>query len=58
MRRIGTDGFSRRRAEDVQGKSIKVIDLLQHAVELGSMDALYTLAQVSLVSLILYDFEY
>lgn len=52
LRKIGTEGLSRRlrRAEDVQGKSIKVIDLLQYAVELGSMDALYTLAQVSLVS--------
>lgn len=30
-------------------KSVKVVDLLQHSAELGNTDALYTLAQISLV---------
>ncbi|KAI0753061.1 HCP-like protein [Daedaleopsis nitida] len=38
----------RRKDEDLKGKAVKVIDLLQHAAELGHMDALYTLGQVSL----------
>ena len=46
------DGFglgSKRKDEELRGKAIKVVDLLQHSAELGNMDALYTLAQVSLV---------
>ena len=31
------------------GRAVKVVDLLEHAVELGHMEALYKLAHVSLV---------
>ncbi len=41
---------SRKKDEELKGKAVKVIDLLQHAAELGHTDALYTLGQVSLVS--------
>lgn len=41
----------RKKDEEFKGKAVKVIDLLQHAAELGHTDALYTLGQVSLVSL-------
>lgn len=40
----------RRREEEARGKAVKVIDLLQHAAELGHSDAMYTLGQISLVS--------
>ena len=40
----------RKKDEEFKGKAVKVIDLLQHAAELGHTDALYTLGQVSLVS--------
>jgi len=40
---------SERKEEELRGKAIKVVDLLQHSAELGNMDALFTLAQVSLV---------
>lgn len=49
---LGKDGLglgSRRRDEEMRGKAIKVVDLLQHSAELGNMEALYTLGQVSLV---------
>lgn len=32
------------------GKAVKVLDLLQHAADLGHPDALYALAHLSLVS--------
>lgn len=32
-----------------EGQALKVVDLLEHAIELGSVDALYTLADISLV---------
>jgi SEL1 protein len=35
-----------------EGQALKVVDLLEHAIELGSVDALYTLGEISLVSLI------
>ncbi|KZT01467.1 HCP-like protein [Laetiporus sulphureus 93-53] len=38
----------RRKDDELHGKAVKVIDLLQHAAELGNMDALYTLGEVSL----------
>ncbi|KAL1941435.1 hypothetical protein VTO73DRAFT_7252 [Trametes versicolor] len=38
----------RRREEEARGKAVKVIDLLQHAAELGHSDAMYTLGQISL----------
>lgn len=41
--------FSKERVEELRGKAIKVVDLLQHSAELGNMDALYALAQISLV---------
>ena len=43
-------GGGRKKDTELHGKAVKVIDLLQHAADLGHMDALYTLAQVSLVS--------
>lgn len=42
-------GGGRRKEEELQGKAVKVLDLLQHAADLGNTDALYTLAQISLV---------
>ncbi|CCM01008.1 uncharacterized protein FIBRA_03056 [Fibroporia radiculosa] len=38
----------RRYNDELHGKAVKVIDLLQHAAELGNTDALYTLGQISL----------
>ncbi|KAI0365575.1 HCP-like protein [Pilatotrama ljubarskyi] len=38
----------RKREEEFRGKAVKVIDLLQHAADLGNTDALYTLGQLSL----------
>ena len=40
---------SRRKDDELQGKAIKVIDLLQHSAELGNTDALFMLAKLSLV---------
>ena len=40
---------SNKKDEELRGKAIKVVDLLQHSAELGNLDALYTLAHVSLV---------
>ncbi|RDB24755.1 Protein sel-1 1 [Hypsizygus marmoreus] len=48
---FGKEGLgigSRRKEDDMRGKAIKVVDLLEHSAELGNMDALYTLAHVSL----------
>ena len=42
-------GGGRKKDVELHGKAVKVIDLLQHAADLGHNDALYTLAQVSLV---------
>ena len=42
-------GGGRKRDEEMHGKAVKVLDLLQHAAELGHSDALYTLAKISLV---------
>jgi hypothetical protein len=42
----------KKKDEEMRGKAIKVVDLLQHSAELGNLDALFTLAQVSLVRLI------
>ncbi|OAX43674.1 HCP-like protein [Rhizopogon vinicolor AM-OR11-026] len=39
---------ARRKDEEMRGKAIKVLDLLQHSVELGNPDALFTLGQISL----------
>jgi SEL1 protein len=40
---------SRRKDEEQRLKAIKVLDLLEHSIELGNTDALYTLAKISLV---------
>jgi len=40
---------SKKKDEELKGKAIKVVDLLQHSAELGNADALFTLGQVSLV---------
>lgn len=40
---------ARKKDEELHGKAIKVIDLLQYSAELGNPDALYTLARMSLV---------
>lgn len=40
---------SRWKEEEQRLKAIKVLDLLLHSAELGSTDALFTLAKVSLV---------
>ncbi|KAL0955834.1 hypothetical protein HGRIS_002036 [Hohenbuehelia grisea] len=39
---------SKRKDDELRGKAIKVIDLLQHSADLGNSDALYTLAQISM----------
>jgi hypothetical protein len=41
---------SRRREEELKRKALKVVDLLEHSADLGNSDALYTLAEISLVS--------
>ncbi|KAI0343734.1 HCP-like protein [Trametopsis cervina] len=41
-------GTSRKRDDELSGKAVKVLDLLQHAADLGHTDALYTLAHLSL----------
>ncbi|OCH89879.1 HCP-like protein [Obba rivulosa] len=38
----------KKRSDELYSKAIKVVDLLQHAADLGHTDALYTLGQVSL----------
>ncbi|GBE81290.1 HCP-like protein [Sparassis crispa] len=38
----------KKKNDEMQGKAVKVIDLLQHAAELGNTDALYTLGKISL----------
>ena len=40
---------ARKKDEEVRGKAIKVIDLLQYSAELGNTDALYALARLSIV---------
>ncbi|KII95703.1 hypothetical protein PLICRDRAFT_150569 [Plicaturopsis crispa FD-325 SS-3] len=48
LRLEGMGSSSKKRDEELRGKAIKVIDLLQHSAELGHSDALYTLGRVSL----------
>ncbi|KAF8891764.1 hypothetical protein BD779DRAFT_1643181 [Infundibulicybe gibba] len=48
---LGREGIgigSRKRDEEMRVKAIKVMDLLQHSADLGSADAVYTLAKISL----------
>jgi len=40
---------SKRHDKELFRKAVKVVDLLQHSAELGNTDALYSLAQISLV---------
>ncbi|KAI0041352.1 HCP-like protein [Auriscalpium vulgare] len=47
--RVGSEGLRRRRDEELLGRAIKVVDLLQHAADLGNTDALFTLGQISLL---------
>lgn len=42
-------GGGRRKEEELHSKAVKVIDLLQHAADLGHTDALYALSQLYLV---------
>jgi hypothetical protein len=42
----------KKKEDDMRDKAVKVIDLLQHSAELGNMDALYTLSQLSLVCIL------
>lgn len=44
-------GGGRKKDEEIHGKAVKVLDLLEHAAELGHSDALYMLAKISLVRL-------
>jgi len=46
--RLSQDG-RRRSDEELSGRAIKVIDLLQHAADLGHLDAHLTLGRISLV---------
>ena len=45
-------GGGRKKEEELYGKAVKVLDLLQHAAELGHTDALYALSQLYLVSIL------
>ncbi|KAG5642119.1 hypothetical protein DXG03_003590 [Asterophora parasitica] len=48
---LGKDGLglnSRRKEDELRGKAIKVVDLLEHSADLGNTDAIYTLARISL----------
>jgi len=49
--RLSHDSGRRRSDEELSGRAIKVIDLLQHAADLGHLDALFTLGKISLVFL-------
>lgn len=51
-------GFKKRRIDEIHGKAVKVKDLLQHSAELGNHEALYKLAQISLVRLSFYDLSH
>jgi hypothetical protein len=39
----------KKKEDEIRDKAVKVVDLLQHSAELGNMEALYTLSQLSLV---------
>lgn len=48
---LGRDGWPLgKKRDEMRGKAVKAIDLLEHAIELGHMEALYKLAHVSMVS--------
>lgn len=46
--RLSQEG-RRRSDEELSGRAIKVMDLLQHAADLGHLDAFFTLGKISLV---------
>lgn len=47
---LGVDGWgSGKKREEMKGRAVKVLDLLEHAIELGNMDAMSKLVEVSLV---------
>ncbi|TFK74016.1 HCP-like protein [Pluteus cervinus] len=48
---LGKEGLglgSKRRDEELRGKAIKVMDLLQHSAELGNSDALFAMGKIAL----------
>lgn len=47
-------GNTDKRKDDMEERAVKVLDLLEYAIELGHMEALYKLGHVSLVGLHLY----
>ena len=49
LSRFSQEG-GRRSDDELSGRAIKVMDLLQHAADLGHLDALFTLGKISLVS--------
>lgn len=46
---FGGPGGRDKRMSEKKGKAVKVVDLLEHAAELGNDEALYKLAHISLV---------
>ena len=47
---LGRDTWNAGKKQDeLKRKAVKVVDLLEHAIELGHVEAIYKLAQVSLV---------
>ena len=42
-------GGGRKKEEELKSKAVKVLDLLQHAADLGHTDALYALSQLYMV---------
>lgn len=58
---LGRDSLKpghKRKEDEIRGKAIKVIDLFQHSAELGNMEALYMLGQISLVSTVHFTIVY
>ena len=49
--RFSQESGRRRSDEELKGRAIKVMDLLQHAADLGNLDALFVLGKLSLVLL-------
>jgi hypothetical protein len=47
--RLSGSQEGRRSDEELRGRAIKVMDLLQHAADLGHLDAFFTLGKISLV---------
>ncbi|KAH9174932.1 HCP-like protein [Lactarius sanguifluus] len=47
--RLSQESGRRRSDEELRGRAIKVMDLLQHAADLGNLDALFVLGKLSLL---------